>query len=114
MHQKFDRKFDFHGRIAGILARELVPEVGIEPTCPQGRWILNPVRLPVPPLGHAGIPIARRMAFAKNYWRPFGCPNFRPFALRFASAFRFGGGSSDHSLLTLTAAASIMFLMCAA
>jgi hypothetical protein len=28
----------------------MVLEVGVEPTCPEGRGILSPVRLPVPPL----------------------------------------------------------------
>ena len=27
-----------------------VPEVGLEPTRPCGHWILNPARLPIPPL----------------------------------------------------------------
>ncbi len=27
-----------------------VPEVGLEPTPPEGDWILNPARLPIPPL----------------------------------------------------------------
>ena len=30
----------------------LVPEVGIEPTCPCERGILSPLRLPVSPLRH--------------------------------------------------------------
>src|SRR5690348_646545 len=42
----------------------MVPEVGVEPTCPCGRWILNPVRLPIPPLGHSASSIAREVAFA--------------------------------------------------
>ncbi len=32
----------------------LVPEVGIEPTRGEPRWILSPVRLPVSPLRHRG------------------------------------------------------------
>lgn len=28
----------------------MVPKEGVEPSQPEGRWILNPVRLPVPPL----------------------------------------------------------------
>jgi hypothetical protein len=32
---------------------EMVPEIGIEPTRTEVRWILSPLRLPVPPLGHA-------------------------------------------------------------
>ena len=31
---------------------KLVPEVGVEPTRPQGHWILSPARLPVSSLGH--------------------------------------------------------------
>ncbi len=27
-----------------------VPEVGLEPTRPEGHWILSPARLPIPPL----------------------------------------------------------------
>ena len=30
--------------------KTLVPEVGLEPTRPCGHWILNPARLPIPPL----------------------------------------------------------------
>ena len=30
---------------------KLVPEVGLEPTRPYGQRILNPSRLPIPPLG---------------------------------------------------------------
>jgi hypothetical protein len=30
----------------------MVPEIGIEPTRTEVRWILSPLRLPVPPLGH--------------------------------------------------------------
>ena len=30
----------------------MVPKEGIEPTRPEGHWILNPARLPVPPLRH--------------------------------------------------------------
>lgn len=40
-----------------LLFRELqiaqlkeVPKVGLEPTRPCGHWILNPARLPIPPL----------------------------------------------------------------
>ena len=25
--------------------------IGVEPICPCGRWILNPLRLPIPPRG---------------------------------------------------------------
>jgi hypothetical protein len=32
---------------------EVAPEGRIETTRPGGRWILNPARLPVPPLGQA-------------------------------------------------------------
>src|SRR5208282_4075383 len=28
----------------------MVPETGVEPVCPRGRWILSPVRLPISPL----------------------------------------------------------------
>ena len=30
----------------------MVPRAGIEPARPQGHWILNPARLPVPPPRH--------------------------------------------------------------
>ena len=29
---------------------EVIPEVGLEPTLPKGNGILNPARLPIPPL----------------------------------------------------------------
>src|ERR1700730_9596068 len=45
----------------------MVPEVGLEPTCPCGRWILNPVRLPVPPLGRTGLFITALPGFTTNY-----------------------------------------------
>ena len=36
-----------------VVARQEVPEVGLEPTRPCGHWILNPARLPIPPLRRA-------------------------------------------------------------
>jgi hypothetical protein len=30
-----------------------VPEAGLEPASPFGRWILNPLSLPISPLGPA-------------------------------------------------------------
>ena len=33
-----------------------VPEVGLEPTRPNGHWILNPARLPIPPLSASRLP----------------------------------------------------------
>mgnify|MGYP007089980808 CR=1 FL=1 len=33
----------------------MVPEVGIEPTRGEPRWILSPVRLPVSPLRHVVV-----------------------------------------------------------
>ena len=32
------------------LTRSEVPEEGLEPSRPKGHWILNPARLPIPPL----------------------------------------------------------------
>ena len=32
-----------------------MPKVGIEPTRPEGQWILSPSRLPIPPLRPAGV-----------------------------------------------------------
>src|SRR5262249_3480075 len=29
----------------------LLASIGVEPICPCGRWILNPLRLPIPPRG---------------------------------------------------------------
>ena len=37
-------------RVVYILAIKKIPEVGLEPTQPEGHWILNPARLPIPPL----------------------------------------------------------------
>tara|TARA_Y100001956_G_scaffold66100_1_gene67473 strand:- start:78 stop:335 length:258 start_codon:yes stop_codon:yes gene_type:complete len=45
-HKKTDSK-------AGLLCakiRWMVPEAGLEPAHPRGRRILNPLRLPIPPL----------------------------------------------------------------
>ena len=43
-------------RTSDVLSQVLlvisVPEVGLEPTRPCGHWILNPARLPIPPLRH--------------------------------------------------------------
>ena len=36
-----------------------MPEVGIEPTRFKGRRILNPLRLPIPPLRHRMAPLYR-------------------------------------------------------
>lgn len=42
----------------------LVPEVGVEPTRFLRRWILSPLRLPIPPLGHEGdVILVNRTAF---------------------------------------------------
>jgi hypothetical protein len=81
----------------------LVPEAGLEPAHPHGRGILSPVRLPIPPLGHARVPIAREMAIAKNYWRRFGYLAPWPYFARFAFVARFGTRSSERSLRTFTA-----------
>lgn len=35
---------------SGIAQLNEVPKVGLEPTRPCGHWILNPARLPIPPL----------------------------------------------------------------
>ena len=35
----------------------MVQEKGLEPPLPFGNWILNPARLPIPPLLHAFISI---------------------------------------------------------
>ena len=37
-----------------VLENTEVPEVGLEPTRPCGHWILNPARLPIPPLWLVG------------------------------------------------------------
>ncbi len=34
------------------LVEENMPEEGIEPSLPEGNRILNPARLPIPPLRH--------------------------------------------------------------
>ncbi len=55
----------------------LVPKVGIEPTLCFQNWILNPARLPVPPLRHS----------TSEIYQPFVCSsglqilqvNFSPF-----------------------------------
>ena len=43
-----------------------VPEVGVEPTIPEGNAVLNDTRIPIPPLWHwrAGLPIPA-LALAK-------------------------------------------------
>ena len=38
------------GLFKGVKMRILMPEVGLEPTLPKGNGILNPARLPIPPL----------------------------------------------------------------
>lgn len=50
----------------------------------------------------------------EDYPRRFGYPLRGAGLALLAFTARFGGGSSDRSRLTLTAAASIMFLICAA
>ena len=37
-----------------LFRREVVPEVGFEPTCPCGHGILSAARKPVPPLRRSG------------------------------------------------------------
>ena len=37
----------------------MVPEEGVEPSPPFGDWILNPARLPVPPLRQKGISLTK-------------------------------------------------------
>ena len=37
-------------RLAGSSTKAVVPEVGLEPTRPEGQRILNPPRMPIPPL----------------------------------------------------------------
>ncbi len=34
----------------------IIPEVGLEPTLPEGNGILNPARLPIPPLRQVLMP----------------------------------------------------------
>ena len=41
-----------------------MPGEGLEPSCPCGRWILNPLRLPIPPPRHRRgevLPVAREL-----------------------------------------------------
>jgi hypothetical protein len=49
-----------------------VPEVGLEPTRPEGHWILSPARLPVPPLRH------RRGGPGRAQGRPPATGGFNP------------------------------------
>ena len=50
--RRYSAEFTPFCRPSGTLRdRLLVPKVGLEPTSPCGRWILSPVRLPIPPLG---------------------------------------------------------------
>lgn len=35
--------------------KKMVPEAGLEPACPRGRWILSPQRMPVSPLRHVTV-----------------------------------------------------------
>ena len=39
-----------HHKTVFLSASEIIPEVGLEPTRPCGHGILNPARLPIPPL----------------------------------------------------------------
>ena len=39
----------------GFVDGPLVREVGVEPTNPLGRWILSPLRLPIPPLPRGAV-----------------------------------------------------------
>jgi hypothetical protein len=48
---KINRQID--GSQPNFASRK-VPEVGLEPTQPCGHRILNPTRLPIPPLRHVG------------------------------------------------------------
>src|SRR4051812_17785072 len=52
---------------AGCSARRLVALPGIEPGCPGGRWILSPLRLPVPPEG----PSSRRAVCSTDCYPAF-------------------------------------------
>ena len=48
----------------------LVPEVGIEPTLPEGNGILSPARLPVSPLRHRMVTISISTRFARFRLNP--------------------------------------------
>ena len=43
-----------------------IPEVGLEPTRPNGHWILNPARLPIPPLWRVFF---FRINKLRRFWR---------------------------------------------
>jgi hypothetical protein len=45
-----------------------VPEVGLEPTRPCGHWILNPARLPIPPLWPVRYRIRLALCHAYGDW----------------------------------------------
>ncbi len=60
-----------------------MPEVGIEPTLPEGNGILNPARLPIPPLWlllgvilYNGLPLLRTREYRlmngeRSTWLPW-------------------------------------------
>ena len=51
MAQAVNERFERVGsNVPQTVTTKEVPEVGLEPTRPCGHWILNPARLPIPPL----------------------------------------------------------------
>ncbi len=49
-----------------LTTRKMVLEAGIEPACPDGRGILSPLCLPIPPLKHNSN-ISLAAAYVKNF-----------------------------------------------
>ncbi len=69
----------FLGRAWKLFDFKMVPEVGIEPTRTEVRWILSPVRRPVSPLRHflrERLPIYQR---SSTYCKSSAAPHLRPF-----------------------------------
>lgn len=93
-----------------IIEGMMVPEVGLEPTCPFGRWILNPVRLP---FHHSGT--GRIYSVRRGLRQELSASLRVPCALRGLRAFGVRGAlrrmSFGPSLRTFTAITSIMSSM---
>ena len=41
----------------------MVPGPGLEPGCPCERWILNPLRLPIPPTWHLEAEVSKNKIY---------------------------------------------------
>ena len=52
------------GNVTALSDAKLVREAGLEPAWP-GRWILSPVRLPIPPLSQTVAQISKRAGAAQ-------------------------------------------------